>query len=44
MKGKLVGYVCIGTNDLEVAKGFYDNLLALEVIFIKLKVEHLHLV
>ena len=28
MKGKLVGYVCIGTNDLEVAKGFYDNLFA----------------
>jgi|TARA_B110000438_G_scaffold119813_1_gene116940 catechol 2,3-dioxygenase-like lactoylglutathione lyase family enzyme len=28
MNGKLVGYVCIGTNDLEVAKGFYDNLFA----------------
>ena len=26
MNGKLVGYVCVGTNDLEVAKGFYDNL------------------
>ncbi|MFM1593196.1 MAG: VOC family protein [Woeseiaceae bacterium] len=28
MNGKLVGYVCVGTNDLEVAKGFYDNLFA----------------
>ena len=28
MNGKLVGYVCIGTNDLETAKGFYDNLFA----------------
>ena len=28
MNGKLVGYVCIGTNDLEVAKGFYDNVFA----------------
>ena len=28
MNGKLVGYVCIGTNDLEAAKGFYDNLFA----------------
>jgi catechol 2,3-dioxygenase-like lactoylglutathione lyase family enzyme len=28
MNGKLVGYVCIGTNDLEVAKGFYDNLFS----------------
>jgi len=28
MNGKLVGYVCVGTNDLETAKGFYDNLFA----------------
>lgn len=26
MKSKLVGYVCVGTNDLEVAKEFYNNL------------------
>ena len=26
MKGKLIGYVTVGTNDLERAKQFYDNL------------------
>ena len=26
MNGKLVGYVCVGTNDLERAKGFYNEL------------------
>lgn len=28
MNGKLVGYVCVGTNDLDRAKGFYDNLFS----------------
>ena len=28
MNGKLVGYVCVGTNDLEKAKGFYNELFA----------------
>ena len=28
MNSKLVGYVCIGTNDLEQAKGFYNELFA----------------
>ncbi len=27
MKGKMIGYVTVGTNDLERAKQFYDNLL-----------------
>jgi len=26
MKGKMIGYVTVGTNDLERAKQFYDNL------------------
>ena len=47
MNGKLVGYVCVGTNDLERAKGFYNELFedlnvsgfspGLEDIFIKLR-------
>ena len=28
MKGKLVGYAAVGTNDLERAKQFYDALLS----------------
>ncbi len=26
MKGQMIGYVTVGTNDLERAKQFYDNL------------------
>ena len=26
MKGQMIGYVTVGTNDLERSKQFYDNL------------------